>query len=53
MTVLGAARQSSLLAVSVALSINYTSHKRNSTAPYILTQSLDNAENIPIVWVRI
>ena len=46
MTILGAARQSSLLAVSTAPSINYTSHKKNSTAPYILTQSLDNAENI-------
>lgn len=46
MPTLGAARQSRLLAVSVAPSINYTSHKKNSTAPYVLTQSLDNAENI-------
>ena len=46
MTILGAARQSKLIAVSVAPSINYTSHKKNSTAPYVLTQSLDNAQNI-------
>ena len=46
MTILGAARQSKLIAVSVAPSINYTSHKKKSTAPYVLTQSLDNAQNI-------
>lgn len=44
-TRLAANKASILLAISTTPSINYTSHKKDSTAPYVLTQSLDNAQN--------
>ncbi|MGP5494957.1 PAAR-like domain-containing protein [Psychrobacter celer] len=42
---LGAANYSTLVAISIAPSINFTSHKKDSTAAYTLTRAIDNAVN--------